>query len=396
MRKKIIKVKEMENNRILILILFAQFIVFNSSCSNDTPLRQTISYTSLSGFVTSPDFKVKANGKEIWTEKVGAGGYDNRLDRDPDKKFVPDHKEDLNIANFSCSGEQRITVKASEAIQNYVIHPKNKNLATNVNGNELTFSIDGPHNLYIEINDLPHLAIFANPLEEKTPTQDTPEVLYFGQGVHDVGNINLQSNQTVYIACGAVVNANVRGANVENIRILGRGCLISVTGYLLVGWAYADGVTSGFELDGGEVKNVFVRDCDIVRYGGGGHTGGHSAFSIVCDGPSKVFNICFKNIRVTSNVDPKNLEIIITDGTLYGKGGIGGINGVYMKDIYWENTEKPFVIQGYNDSHLVENIVFWNCYVGGKLMTKPEDANFQMKYVKDITFIPGGEFQIQK
>jgi len=67
-----------------------------------------------------------------------------------------------------------------------------------------------------------------------------------------------------------------------------------------------------------------------------------------------------------------------------------------MKDIYWENTEKPFVIQGYNDSHLVENIVFWNCYVGGKLMTKPEDANFQMKYVKDITFIPGGEFQIQK
>jgi polygalacturonase len=167
---------------------------------------------------------------------------------------------------------------------------------------------------------------------------------------------------------------------------------ISVTKSLLVGWYPADGVTLGFELQGGEVKNVFVRDCDIVRARGGGRTGGHSAFSIVCDGPSKVSNICFENIHVASDIEYKNLEIIITDGTLYGKGGIGSINGVYMKDVYWENARKSFVIQGYDSSHLIENVVFWNCYAGGKLMTKPEDAEFQMEYVKNITFIPGGTY----
>jgi hypothetical protein len=159
----------------------------------------------------------------------------------------------------------------------------------------------------------------------------------------------------------------------------------------LVGWVHADGFTLGYELQGGSVKNVFVRDCDIVRAARGiGRTGGHSAFSIVCDGFSSVFNICFENIRVASDIELKNLEIIITDGTLWGKGGIGSINGVYLKDIYWENAEKPFIIQGYDSSALVENIVFWNCYVGGKIITKPEDAGFKMEYVKDITFIPGG------
>jgi len=331
------------------------------------------------------------------------------------------------------------------------------------------------------INMLPHLAIFANPLEENIPSSDAPGVVFYEPGVHNIGEIILQSNQTIYIAGGAVVNANIRGDNLENVRIMGRGCLngnmrintsknvevngifirstrgwtntitdcyrtvyenvkvfsylgvwsldginpvscknvvinncfirtrddciaikslsrvenidtdsISVTQCLLVGWDHADGVTLGFELQGGEVKNVFVRDCDIVRARGGGRTEGHSAFSIVCDGPSKVFNICFDNIRVASDIEYKNLEIIITDGTLYGKGGIGHINGVYMKDIYWENAEKPFIIQGYS-SQLIENIVFWNCYAGGKLLTKPENAIFKMEYVKDITFIPGNK-----
>jgi hypothetical protein len=59
-----------------------------------------------------------------------------------------------------------------------------------------------------------------------------------------------------------------------------------------------------------------------------------------------------------------------------------------MKNVHWENANKPFVIQGYNSSHLIENVVFWNCYAGGKLLTKPEDAGFQMEHVKNIVFIP--------
>ena len=143
----------------------------------------------------------------------------------------------------------------------------------------------------------------------------------------------------------------------------------------------------GYELQGGDTKNVFVRDCDIVRARGGGRTGGHSAFSIICDGPSKVSDIYFEDIRVASDIEFNNLELIITDGTLYGNGGIGSIDGVYMKDIYWENASKPFIIKGH-ESQFIENISFQNCYAGGKLITKPDDVEFMIEFASGITFIP--------
>ncbi len=430
---------------------------------------KTLTYPAIPGLVTSPDFNVKANGQDVWTERLGTGGM-----------------EDLNIANFSCAGRQTISITASEDIQNYVIHPKSKPLATQVNGRELTFTLDGPGQFYIEINKLPHLALIANPPEEKIPSPNDRGVVFYGPGVHDVKEITLQSNQTIYIAGGATVNANVKGDSLEHVKILGRGYLngsirintskdvevngifmrntrgwantitdcyntvyenvkvfsyrgvwgldginpvscknfvihncfirtrddciaikspsrvkntdsdsIRITKCLLVGWDHADGVTLGFELQGGNVRNIYVRDCDIVRAKGQGRTGGHAAFSIVCDGASKVSGIYFENIRVASDIEYKNLEIILTEGARYGDGKIGSINGVYLNDIHWENAGKPFVIAGV-PSQLVENITFRNCYVGGKLLTKPEDAEFQMEFVGEIHFIPGGSYTLDR
>ena len=464
-------------------IYFSVFLLmFYLSGCTDVNTTKTVAYPPVPGFVTSPDFKVMANGHDIWTEKIGAGGYERITrpgvyEKTDSQIFTYDHMEDLSVANFSCSGEQSISITASEDIRSYVIHPKSKHIVAEVKGREMTFSIDAPQHLYIEVNNLPHLAIFANPLEQNIPSSQADGVVYYGPGVHDIGEITLQSNQTIYIAGGAVVNADVRGVDVENVKIMGRGSLngnlrintsknfevkdifmrstrgwtntitdcyktvydnvkvfsylgvysldginpvsctnvvinncfirtrddciaiktpsriensktdsISVTKCLLVGWMYADGVTLGYELQGGDTKNVYVRDCDIVRARGGGRTGGHSAFSIVCDGPSKVSDIYFEDIRVASDIEFNNLELIITDGTLYGKGGIGVIDGVYMKDIYWENATKPFIIKGY-ESQFIDNVSFQNCYVGGKLITKPEDAEFKMEFAKGITFI---------
>jgi polygalacturonase len=440
-------------------------LIVNVSVFAEITSAKTLVYTPVPGLITSPDFQVKANGQAVWTERLGAGGM-----------------EDLNIANFSCSGVQTITITASEDIQNYLIHPKGNRLTAKVNGRELTFCIDGPQQLYIEINALPHLALFANPLEENVPAPNARGVMYYGPGVHDAGDITLQSNQTIYIAGGASVNANIRGENVENVKILGRGYLngnvridasrnievngvfmrstrgwtntitdcyntiyenvkifsyrgvwgldgivpvscknftinncfirtrddciaiknmsraanmdtdsVSITNCLLVGWDHADGVTLGFEMQGGYVKNVFVRDIDIIRTRGQGRTGGHSAFSIVCDGPAQISDIYFENIRAGADMEYKNLEIIITEGMRYGDGRIGSIDNVFLKNIHWENAKKPFVIAGV-PSQLVGSITFQNCYVAGKLITKPEDAEFLIEFAREINFIPGGTF----
>ena len=50
------------------------------------------------------------------------------------------------------------------------------------------------------------LFIFADPPEENAPSAQAPGVLYFGPGVHDVGETDgyLSSDTTVYLAGGAM------------------------------------------------------------------------------------------------------------------------------------------------------------------------------------------------
>lgn len=162
---------------------------------------------------------------------------------------------------------------------------------------------------------------------------------------------------------------------------------------IMVGWDHADGVTLGFELNGGEVRNVHVRDCDILRSAGSGRSGGHSAFSIVCDGASHVHDIYFEDIRVEHDMEYKNLEIILTEAERYGNGQMGTIDGVYLTNVRWANEDRPFTIVGH-PTEFVKNVVFTNCYAGGRLLTGLDDAWFQTEYVEGLKFVPGGNAEV--
>jgi polygalacturonase len=162
---------------------------------------------------------------------------------------------------------------------------------------------------------------------------------------------------------------------------------VFVTNCVMVGWACSDGITIGFELNGGPVENIFVKNCDILYARGDGRTQGHSAFSIVCDGPALVRNIFLEDIRVEDQVEFKNLELIVTDGTLYGTDPPGHIKGVYLKNIKWENKVRPFIINGYSPDNMVEDIVFDKCSAGGQPITGIGDADIRTnRFVKDIKF----------
>jgi hypothetical protein len=140
----------------------------------------------------------------------------------------------------------------------------------------------------------------------------------------------------------------------------------------------------------GLVQNVLVRDCDILYARGQGHTGGHAAFSIVCDNHGDVRNIRFEDIRVEENIEIKNLELIVTEGQRYGQNNRPGrIKGVYLKKIQWANADKPFVIAGIPSSNnMVEDVTFDNCRVAGRLLTNLSEADFQVEFARDIKFIP--------
>jgi len=423
------------------------------------------------GLTTSPYFTVLADTHKVWTELAGSKvhTFDYQL-------YGTRAMEDLNIADFSCSGPVKITVECTEKIDKFIIRPKSSNIKAVADGKRLTFMIDGPRKLYIEINNLPHLAIFANPEESHPRKKGDAGVIYFKPGEHRPGKIRLVNNMVMYIAGGAVVYADITGSDFQNVRIEGRGILmgkidikkgrdfhvegisirntkgwtntltdchncsfskvkifsyeaiysvdgidpvsctnisitdcfmrcrddcvaikspdpalvtdsIYVSDCIFNGWACSDGITIGFELNGGRVENIHVKNCDILYARGDGRTHGHSAFSIVCDGPARVQNIYFEDIRIEENVEFKNLEFIVTDGTLYGTDPPGHIKGVYMKNISWENGAKPFILNGYSPDNLVEDIVFENCSAGGKLIKSAEDVDIRTnRFVRGLIF----------
>lgn len=447
----------MMGNRILFSVCLSVIVPITAHA------QKTVTYPAVPELVTSTDYTVSVNGRNVWVEEIGPGGMEN-----------------LNVAGFSCEGRQDIVISVPDAVTSYTIQPESLNVRATASGRTLALSIDGPSKLYISINQKPYLAVFANPLEENAPSAKTKGIDYYGPGYHDAGRINVHDGQVIYIAGGADVKADIYGS-AKDVRIFGRGSLdgkinlrncenltvdgifirntrgwsntitnsvntlynnvkvfshtgvwgldginpVSCKGFTirdcfirtrddciavksngnpeeydlasrdilvenstLVGWDHADGVTLGFELNGSVVENIRVRNCDILRSAGSGRSGGHSAFSIVCDGESEVRDIFFDDIRVEADMEYKNLEIILTEAERYGNGKMGSINGVYLNNIRWANAGRPLTIVGH-PTRFVENVVFTNCYVGGKLLTGFDDAWFQVEYVRGIEFVPG-------
>ncbi len=126
---------------------------------------------------------------------------------------------------FTMKGEVNIELTIPEGIENFSIHPLSKKIPATKNGNKLKFQIKEPSNLLVKINNLTPLLIFATPTETNIPEQADTNVIYFGPGEHNIGRLKLKSNQTVYISEGATVYGTFEGFEVENVNIIGRGCI---------------------------------------------------------------------------------------------------------------------------------------------------------------------------
>ena len=126
---------------------------------------------------------------------------------------------------FMSEGKTDIDIEIQGAINSYSIHPLSKNVTGIKSGNKLSFKVEQPSNLLVKINDLTPLLLFYTPLEREVPDKDDENVIFFGPGEHHVGRLILKSNQTVYIAAGAVVYGTLEGSEVENVTISNRRVL---------------------------------------------------------------------------------------------------------------------------------------------------------------------------
>ncbi|MGA9117772.1 MAG: glycosyl hydrolase family 28 protein, partial [Bacteroidota bacterium] len=158
---------------------------------------------------------------------------------------------------------------------------------------------------------------------------------------------------------------------------------ILVANSTMIGFAFSDGVTIGFETNAPSMSNITVRDCDVILARGGSRVDGHSGFSIICDGPALISNVLFENIRVEKS-ELKLFELQITDGTKYGVGPPGHIKDVTLKNISWGH-EGPIILKGFDENHRIQRVTFDHCVVAGEPLQDLKTKVMQIgKFVDDV------------
>ncbi|RKL32496.1 hypothetical protein BFJ72_g10439 [Fusarium proliferatum] len=115
-----------------------------------------------------------------------------------------------------------------------VIRPYSLNLTPKKSGSVITFTLNEPRDILVQVNDdiFDVLHIFTNPPDTNVPSEDDKNVLYYGPGYHKLNStLEVGSGKTLYVAGGAVVLApDITVTNSSDVTIRGRGLLYSPKG----------------------------------------------------------------------------------------------------------------------------------------------------------------------
>jgi hypothetical protein len=172
----------------------------------------------------SSDYTVKVNGQSSFVYES-----DNSWDGGG-KASIIKFQDKVSFTNFDFKDETvNVEVTCNFPVNNVTIRPKIDNICFKQKGNTISFSLSKSKYLSIEVNDRKRpLFLFADSLET-VPKAD----IVYGPGIHTIGTkFPVTSNQTIYIAGGAVVVGSFLSSG-SNLKILGRGILNAGT----VNWA---------------------------------------------------------------------------------------------------------------------------------------------------------------
>ncbi len=184
-----------------------------------------VSWPAPAGEVLSEHYEVTVEGQPVPV-------YACRVSAIPFNQVWPGYQRPLDqteLAGFACwdmAEPVKVVVQSRRPVKSVVVRPMSLGIRPAVEANRITFSLTRPGPVIVEVNGPHHaLHLFASPPEEDAPAPDAPGVRYFGPGVHRAGKIDLKSNETVYIAGGAVVYGSLNAHGASGIRIAGRGIL---------------------------------------------------------------------------------------------------------------------------------------------------------------------------
>ena len=190
--------------------LHTSFIIFLSSLTLGCAQAMIIIYDFPTEFPTSEVYKVRIDDQAVDAYHTPKGSF----------------------LSFGMTSPAEVTVVYQKAPKEVVIRPLSAGITATLDGNTCTIKLPKPMNLVAEADgDLSHpLFVFANPELTDIPSQSDPKVKYFEAGkIHEVGEIILKDDETLYIEGGAVVRGVVCARNARNVAVRGAGILDAST-----------------------------------------------------------------------------------------------------------------------------------------------------------------------
>ncbi|MBQ7720187.1 MAG: hypothetical protein IJT56_06340 [Clostridia bacterium] len=177
---------------------------------------------------------------ELYSVKINgtpAGCSVCRVSAMPFDVVWPGHQRPIDqteeAAFVSVISDGKITVEVKKAAQaggvrpdsDVTVRPLRFGIKPVIDGDTAKFDLPGPGQYSVEIDGMHSaLTVFVDPPFDFGP-KEGPGITYYGPGVHDIGEIRMRSNETVYIDAGAVVYGGIVAEDASNIRVVGYGIL---------------------------------------------------------------------------------------------------------------------------------------------------------------------------
>jgi hypothetical protein len=236
-----------------------------------------IIYEAPAGATQNKDYTIQVRkAGESWKTLFGYNAVN--MNKGPYKESAPIPLNNQTFAYFDSDFRTRIEVKVTMnkgTFKTARIRPSSYEISFSVNDNSISFFIDKPQKISVEFdNDIYHnLILFSNAAEINPPKKGDRNVTYFGPGIHEAGNIELHSGETIYIAGGAIVKGSIGGSGIRNASILGHGILqnggiritdaahITIDGIIIID-------SPGWTIVPSQVDSSIVRDVKIINKAG--------------------------------------------------------------------------------------------------------------------------------
>lgn len=197
----------MKNSICMILLLLGSLLA--SCCPAEKG--EVVVYPAPQGEQLHAGYRVTAAGREVPVYRAKVG-MERRANRERAMDDQPNSHLFYDIAGFASfdikRGPVSVAVTADEPIRTAKVLPVSAGIIPSFEGHTLRFEIDTPRHLTVEVNGehIRSLHLFANPEETDRPDPSDPNVIYFGPGIHHISkSIEVEDNQTVYVAGGAIV-----------------------------------------------------------------------------------------------------------------------------------------------------------------------------------------------